>query len=61
MDSGMSRQSFRNLLMSGQEIDGSKIEVTWAKPADKGDPARTQTASPGKQLMDWSLNGDADS
>ncbi len=43
---------------TGTQIDGSTVEVTWAKPADKGEPVRSQGARSGKQLMDWSLNND---
>ncbi|KAL7064747.1 hypothetical protein AAHC03_04892 [Spirometra sp. Aus1] len=44
--------------LSGTNIDGSIIEVTWAKPADKGDPVRPQSSRSSKQLMDWSFNAD---
>uniref|UniRef100_A0A0X3PRX0 APOBEC1 complementation factor n=1 Tax=Schistocephalus solidus TaxID=70667 RepID=A0A0X3PRX0_SCHSO len=44
--------------LSGANIDGSIIEVTWAKPADKGDPVRPQSSRSSKQLMDWSFNND---
>ncbi|VDN16887.1 unnamed protein product [Dibothriocephalus latus] len=45
-------------LLQGTNIDGSIIEVTWAKPADKGDPVRPQSSRSSKQLMDWSFNND---
>uniref|UniRef100_A0A5K3FHJ4 Apobec1 complementation factor n=1 Tax=Mesocestoides corti TaxID=53468 RepID=A0A5K3FHJ4_MESCO len=44
--------------LNGTIIDGSIVEVTWAKPADKGEPARSQAARSGKQLMDWNINAD---
>lgn len=44
--------------MLGATIDGSIVEVTWAKPADKGEPVRSQSARSAKQLMDWTLNGE---
>ncbi|KAH9282897.1 APOBEC1 complementation factor [Echinococcus granulosus] len=47
--------------LNGTIIDGSTVEVTWAKPADKGEPLRSQNSRSGRQLMDWSLNGDVTS
>ena len=41
----------------GATIDGSTVEVTWAKPADKGEPIRSQNSRSGRQLMEWTLNG----
>lgn len=42
----------------GTLIDGSVVEVMWAKPADKGEPVRSQASRSGKPLMDWSINND---
>ncbi|VUZ51624.1 unnamed protein product [Hymenolepis diminuta] len=47
--------------LNGAVIDGSTVEVTWAKPADKGEQVRSQSARSGKQMMDWNLNGDLSS
>ncbi|VDM32745.1 unnamed protein product [Hydatigera taeniaeformis] len=44
--------------LNGTTIDGSTVEVTWAKPADKGEPVRSQNVRSGRQLMDWNLNGE---
>ena len=42
----------------GANIDGSIVEVTWAKPADKSESVKSQSTRNSRQLMDWSLNGD---
>ncbi|KAM3185344.1 hypothetical protein ACTXT7_006560 [Hymenolepis weldensis] len=44
--------------LNGAVIDGSTVEVTWAKPADKGEQVRSQSARSGRQVVDWNLNGD---
>lgn len=34
---------------TGSEIDGSRVEVVWAKPVDKNDPTRQKKAAAQQQ------------